>query len=71
MCTFRYPAPRRDGELFRGGYGPTVRTFEAPDADRRAPFAADLAAHWSDASAWGWRDHRGRAEYLEVVAVRR
>ncbi|MFN8574706.1 MAG: class I SAM-dependent methyltransferase [Gemmatimonadaceae bacterium] len=72
MLTFRYPhTPAGTAELFRAAYGPTVRTFEALDEDRRAAFAAELVEHWS-------RSHRAEApatvvdaEYLEVVAIRR
>ncbi|MBK7977288.1 MAG: class I SAM-dependent methyltransferase [Deltaproteobacteria bacterium] len=70
--TFRYPhTPAGIAELFRGAYGPTVRTFEALDEDHRAWLAADLAEHWT-------RHHRPAvqftevdAEYLEVIATRR
>jgi SAM-dependent methyltransferase len=70
--TFRYPhTPAGTAELFRAAYGPTVRTFEALDEDRRASLAGDLTAHWT-------RHHRPsapmtevEAEYLEVVATRR
>lgn len=69
--TFRYPhTPAGTAELFRAAYGPTVRTFEALDEDRRASLADDLSAHWA-------RHHRPSAsmtevdaEYLEVVATR-
>jgi ubiquinone/menaquinone biosynthesis C-methylase UbiE len=69
--TFRYPhTPAGTAELFRAAYGPTVRTFEALNEDRRASLAGDLTAHWT-------RHHRPSApmtevdaEYLEVVATR-
>lgn len=69
--TFRYPhSPAGTTELFRGAYGPTVRTFEALDEDGRAALAGDLTDHWT-------RNHRSsahatevEAEYLEVVAKR-
>ena len=69
--TFRYPhTPAGTAELFRGAYGPTVRTFEAIDEDRRAALAAQLTDHWT-------QHHRPAApltevdsEYLEVVATR-
>ena len=69
--TFRYPhTPAGTAELFRAAYGPTVRTFEALDEDRRASLAGDLTGHWA-------RNHRSSApatevdaEYLEVVATR-
>lgn len=69
--TFRYPhTPLGTAELFRTAYGPTVRAFAALDEDRRAVFAADLAAHWT----WHQRGESSTevdSEYLEVVAVRR
>ena len=72
MLTFRYPhTPLGSAELFRGTYGPTVRTFEALDEDRRAAFAADLAAHWSSHQRASGTTTEVESEYLEVVAVRR
>jgi len=70
--TFRYPhTPAGTAELFRAAYGPTVSAFAVLDENRRASFAADLAAHWS----WHQRGEDAStevdAEYLEVVAVRR
>ena len=72
MLTFRYPhSPAGTAELFRTAYGPTVSAFAVLDENRRASFAADLAAHWS----WHQRGEDAStevdAEYLEVVAVRR
>jgi ubiquinone/menaquinone biosynthesis C-methylase UbiE len=69
---FRYPhTPAGTAELFRAAYGPTVSAFAVLDENRRATFAADLAAHWS----WHQRGTDAStevdAEYLEVVAVRR
>ena len=71
MLTFHYPhTPAGTAELFRTAYGPTVRAFSVLDEDRRATFAADLAAHWS----WHQRAENATevdSEYLEVIAVRR
>jgi len=71
ILTFHYPStPAGTAELFRTAYGPTVRAFAVLDEDRRATFAADLAAHWS----WHQRAENATevdSEYLEVVAVRR
>lgn len=70
--TFQYPyTPAGTAELFRGAYGPTIRTFEALDEDRRASFAADLAAHWSADQRENASGTEVDAEYLEVIAVRR
>lgn len=70
--TFRYPhTPAGIAELFRGSYGPTVRTFEALDEDRRARFAAELTGHWTRHQRPAVDVTEVDAEYLEVVAVRR
>jgi 2-polyprenyl-3-methyl-5-hydroxy-6-metoxy-1,4-benzoquinol methylase len=70
--TFRYPyTPAGTAELFRGAYGPTVRTFEALDEDQRASFAAELAAHWTAHHRSGGAATEVDSEYLEVIAVRR
>jgi SAM-dependent methyltransferase len=70
--TFRYPhTPAGTAELFRGSYGPTVRTFEALDEDRRATFSVALAEHWTQAQKVSGQVTVVDAEYLEVVAVRR
>lgn len=70
---FRYPhTPAGTAELFRGTYGPTVRTFEALDVDRRARFAADLADHWGKHQVSATPDTTEvDSDYLEVVAIRR
>ena len=70
--TFRYPhTPAGTAELFRGAYGPTVRTFEALDEDRRAALAAELTAHWTAHHRAGAPMTEVDSEYLEVVATRR
>jgi ubiquinone/menaquinone biosynthesis C-methylase UbiE len=68
---FRYATtPAGTAELFRGTYGPTVRTFEALDPDRRAVFAAALADHWTRHQV-GTTGTEVDSEYLEVIATRR
>jgi SAM-dependent methyltransferase len=70
--TFRYPhTPAGTAELFRGAYGPTVRTFEALDEDRRASLASDLTAHWTRHNPSPAPMTKVESEYLEVVATRR
>jgi ubiquinone/menaquinone biosynthesis C-methylase UbiE len=70
--TFRYPhTPAGTAELFRGAYGPTVRTLEALDPERRARFTASLAEHWAEHQRPGARMTEVDAEYLEVIAIRR
>jgi len=69
---FRYPyTPAGTAELFRAAYGPTVSAFAVLDENRRASFAADLAAHWSWHQRGADASTEVDAEYLEVVAVRR
>ena len=69
--TFRYPhTPAGTAELFRAAYGPTVRTFEAIDEDRRAALAAELTAHWATHHRPGAPMTEVDSEYLEVVATR-
>lgn len=70
--TFRYPhTPAGTAELFRAAYGPTVRTFEALDEDRRAALATELTAHWTGHHRPSAPATEVDAEYLEVVATRR
>jgi len=72
MLTFRYPhTPAGTAELFRGSYGPTVRTFEALDEDRRASFAAELRDLWERHQRPGADKTEVDAEYLEIIAIRR
>ncbi|GLC26957.1 class I SAM-dependent methyltransferase [Roseisolibacter agri] len=70
--TFRFPhVPAETAALFGATYGPTVRTLEALEPARRAPFMADLTAHWSQHQRATGATTEVDAEYLEVVAVRR
>ena len=70
--TFRYPStPAGTAELFRGAYGPTVKTFDALDEDQRSSFAAELTAHWTAHHRTGGAATEVDSEYLEVIAVRR
>jgi ubiquinone/menaquinone biosynthesis C-methylase UbiE len=69
---FRYPhTPAGTAELFRGTYGPTLKAFETLDEDRRAAFAADLAAHWTRGQKASGNTTEVDSEYVEVIAVRR
>jgi SAM-dependent methyltransferase len=69
---FRYPhAPAATAALFCAAYGPTVRTLEALDPDRRVWFAESLAEHWRQHQRGARDATEVRAEYLEVVAERR
>ena len=70
--TFRYPqTPAGTAELFRAFYGPTVRTFEALDENRRAFLAGDLADLWARGQTPGAHGTQVDSEYLQVEAVRR
>lgn len=72
VLTFRYShTPAGTAELFRGSYGPTVRTFEALDEDRRASFAAELRDLWERHQRPGADTTEVDAEYLEIIAIRR
>jgi ubiquinone/menaquinone biosynthesis C-methylase UbiE len=68
---WRYPSARHFVEHFRSYYGPTLKAFEALDADGQEALAKDLEElleHWniSDGSTL-----IVPSDYLEVVAVRR
>lgn len=70
--TFRYPhSPAGTAELFRGAYGPTVRTFEAIDEDARVRFATRLRELWESRAAAQVIGTIVESEYLEMVATRR
>ena len=69
--TFRYPySPAGTAELFRLAYGPTVRTLEALDVDRREQFAAELTDLWQQNQRPGSDTTEVDSEYLEIVATR-
>jgi ubiquinone/menaquinone biosynthesis C-methylase UbiE len=68
---WRFPSARHFVEHFRSYYGPTLKAFEALDADGQEALAKDLEElleHWniSDGSTL-----MVPSDYLEVVAVRR
>lgn len=68
---FEYPyRPAGVAELFRMFYGPTVRVFEALNADQRADLGERLAALWAENAEYKNGVTRVPAEYLEVVARR-
>ena len=68
---FNYPtSPAGVIELFRDWYGPTVRTFEALDANGRAKLFDDLLTLWSEHNLATDGTTRVESEYLEVTAVR-
>jgi SAM-dependent methyltransferase len=69
---FKYPhSPAGTAELFRGSYGPTVRTFEALDEDGRARFANALRELWTTCAIPGVEATQVDSDYIEVVATRR
>ena len=68
---FEFPVPPQGVvDIFREGYGPTVRTLEALDAHGRARLASDLLALWSQHNRATDGTTRVEAEYLEVIAER-
>jgi ubiquinone/menaquinone biosynthesis C-methylase UbiE len=70
--TLRYPyTPMGTAELYRVAYGPTVRTYEALDEDRRALLAADIEDQWVRDQRRGSPMTEVDAEYREVIAIRR
>lgn len=70
--TFRYPStPAGTADLFRTSYGPTVRTFEALETDRRGLLEADLMDLWEENQKPGAEGTEVDSEYLEVIAIRR
>lgn len=69
--TFRFPHTAAGiAELFRGSYGPTVRTFAALGEDQRAEFAAALRAHWEGHARVTPNGVEVDSEYVEVIATR-
>lgn len=69
---FDYPySPAGTAELFCTAYGPTVRTLEALDEEKRERLAADLADHWTRHQAGTGDRTEVDAEYAEVIATRR
>jgi SAM-dependent methyltransferase len=69
--TFRYPhSPRGVAELFRGSYGPTVRTFDAITEDTRAELAGELTALWTAHARVGPGGSEIDSTYLQIVATR-
>jgi SAM-dependent methyltransferase len=71
-ATFRYAhTPAGTAELFRGTYGPTVRTFAALDESQRAAFGEALAAHWTGQNRGTGINTEVDSDYVEVIAVRR
>lgn len=72
ILTFKFPhSPEGVAELFRGSYGPTVRTFAALGEDRRAKLADELTAHWVSHARMVGETTEVDSTYLEVEAVRR
>jgi len=70
ILTFRYPQSGAGiADLFRQTYGPTVRTFEALEEDRRERLAAELTEHWSRHARSTGEMTEVDSEYLETVAA--
>jgi ubiquinone/menaquinone biosynthesis C-methylase UbiE len=69
--TWRYRSARRFVEHFRSYYGPTLKAFEALDADGQEALAKDLEELLEDWNISGDATLIVPSAYLEVVAVRR
>lgn len=68
---FNYPmSPAAVVQLFRDWYGPTVRTFEALEANGKTKLFDDLLSLWSEHNLVTDGTTRVESEYLEVVAIR-
>jgi SAM-dependent methyltransferase len=68
---FDYPIPPAGVvQLFRDWYGPTIRTFEALDANGQTRLFDDLVALWSDHNLATDGTTQVESEYLEVIAER-
>ncbi len=71
VCTFRFGSPDELVSFFRRWYGPTLKAFDALDADGQRALAADLA---SVASRWDRNRDGGSlavpGAYLEAVLTR-
>ena len=68
---FDYPfPPNAVVQLFRDWYGPTIRTFEALDANGQAKLFNELVALWSGRNLATDGTTRVESEYLEVIAKR-
>jgi SAM-dependent methyltransferase len=65
---FHFPlTPDGVVELFRECYGPSVRTFKALDAQRRAALFAELLALWEQRNSAPYGSTSVSAEYLEIL----
>ena len=72
MAEFDFPFPPADVvAFFREYFGPTKMAFSRLDAEAQSAYAADLEALWREHNQAGSGRTLVRAEYLEVVAVRR
>jgi ubiquinone/menaquinone biosynthesis C-methylase UbiE len=69
--TWRYRSARHFVEHFRSYYGPTLKAFEALDADGQEALAKDLEELLEDWNISGDATLIVPSAYLEVVAVRR
>jgi ubiquinone/menaquinone biosynthesis C-methylase UbiE len=68
---FRYRSPRHWVELFRNGYGPILKTFDALDPSRRRELERDLLALLRVHDRAGDGSLLVPGEYLEVVLEKR
>jgi ubiquinone/menaquinone biosynthesis C-methylase UbiE len=68
---FRYPSAQYYVEYFREYYGPTLKAFEALDAEGRETLERDLKSLIEDRNTSGDETMVVPSDYLEVVAVKR
>jgi SAM-dependent methyltransferase len=68
---FRYRSPEHWLEVFRGYYGPVLKTFGALDADGQSALTLDLLALIARFNRSGDATMVVPSEYLEIVVTRR
>ncbi len=71
ICVQRFPSPAFYIDFFCRYYGPTLKAFEALDADGQGRLAADMGALLREHNRSGDDTLVLHSEYLEVVATRR
>ena len=71
MVEITYPfGPAKVVEHFRRFFGPTVKAFEAVDAEGQEALRRDLEQLWTESNRADGDKTRVDGEYLEVIAVR-
>ena len=70
IFTFRYRSAEHWIEFFRTYYGPTMKAFEALDAEKKEAYAGDIRELLERFNRSGDATVLVPSEYLEVVALR-